>query len=1790
MSKMRKPISWLLTLAMVFTMLPMSVFAADPVPQKTVSTAEDSPVQITKTLSDDGSSITMEAYVTGDVEVSSQTKPLDIVLVLDTSGSMGDKFGTGINYYTPTNKAWKTNEIEGKYILVDGVYYRIEKEYNAWTVDYTVYYKKDGQRITIGRAGWFATAYTGTLYTADYSRMGALKNAVNNFIDSVTEKSTATAPHQISIVTFAGGANTVKGLTSVQGTGATELKNAVDALSANGATRADLGLAKAKDVLNNGRTNTSKVVVFFTDGQPTSSSGFEKSVAHGAINSSKALKDNSGTTVYTIGVMEGANPADTTKDINKYMNAVSSKYPNATSEYEEAGIFKPEKWTVTLGDPAAKDYYFTASDPDGLNDVFQTISEETGSADVPVDATSVLYDTLSEYFAFPANASSTAKVQLADYKGNGEWGTPYAADGITPVIERKTISVTGFNYAENYVWDNSEAAAKFGGKKLILTFPIEADKECAAWQAPGLYDTNSQAGLTYGEGVTTTLNDSPNMKVDTYQVTYNWGEPDTAVTSKYTKPTDTRYYIPGQSYTVDDECTNTTAVNVTDEYGNINGTYTFSGWKLNGTVVTGNQQMPDSNVELNGEWTFAEVNVPGYKVTYDWGTAPEDVYDAEKNPVDLQLPSDGGEYVKGESYPVDTKYFKDYSVYTYDDNGNKTGTYTFNGWDHSGTITVTGNVTITGSWTFVPATPTEVTVTYKVVNGTWADGSTEITVTLAPDAQLGNTIPNVDAAKPGKGCTGGAWDYIPTATTPASERTEYTYTFEKIPEWHTAYDSIRIYMDDATQADFDALEAPLSQQVRIYSDKYSELGYRLCGYMPIADYWYTTNLAINVTAADIEKIALAKDNVIGSSDMISIPIEGNDIYNVTVSEGTEWVGLLSYKYLKIEIAKNPDKVTYSVIYDRNGADRGNVPTDPNRYQSGETVNVLENTGNLAKDQAVFLGFSQTENDLITTAEQAANAGVIKSFQITGTTTLYAVWAKDEDGDGTPDYDQYRVTYKIVNGTWGDGSTEIVDYVTFKDGTAQLGATPDVTAVKPNTNYLAEGKWDVEPVEGATITGDATYTYTLKASDDIWANTYDYIRIYMDEATQADFDALEGSLSQQVRIYSEKYWLDCRYTAPMDGYWWTENSQGVTANDISSIVLAKDKLFGSSSKIEIPMAGNDLYSVSVSEGSDYYPADNCEYTYLRIDITKNVYTIHVTFQDGNGSSLGSGDCISTYPNQAVTVPDVTVPEGKELVGWKTIGTSDDNLYEGAFDFNGLKPLVGSNWTTEHESWLVFVPVFKDKEDPDAGKTLRIYWAIDNADAASWELYDGNARTETIAWADRNNTFVMPKVKVKDGYHLAGWSVSGTQGNYWDAETYEFGLKGLIVEDENGGYVSITANIVSDEEEPSTKWVSVTFDSGRHGDFGNKTEKEVRIEKGSYLKASQIPDVYPDNGYKFVGWYKNGDKSELYSDADLLKMKFNSNATFTALYKEKGGSGVDVDDEYDVIYNANFTDGGYSRRVGYDEDDKVTVSDNKWFEREGYTFIGWNTKANGNGDSYLPGDTFRMPDSDVYLYAQWQKNKPGPDETGVSDWLNAEDHIAYMTGYPDKTFGPNRNMTRAEVAQMFYALLKNQNVTVTASFSDVPANAWYAKAVNTMATLGMVTGYPDGTFHPDATITRAEFTTIALAFADGVKGAECNYYDVLQTAWFYDYIAQATEYGWIGGSGDYFRPNDMITRAEVSIIVNNMLGRSADTKYVDKHEDELVTFPDVKPSYWAYYSIMETVNGHEYTMENGQENWK
>lgn len=208
------------------------------------------------------------------------------------------------------------------------------------------------------------------------------------------------------------------------------------------------------------------------------------------------------------------------------------------------------------------------------------------------------------------------------------------------------------------------------------------------------------------------------------------------------------------------------------------------------------------------------------------------------------------------------------------------------------------------------------------------------------------------------------------------------------------------------------------------------------------------------------------------------------------------------------------------------------------------------------------------------------------------------------------------------------------------------------------------------------------------------------------------------------------------------------------------------------------------------------------------------------------------------------------------------------------------------------------------------------------------------------------------------------------------------------------------------------------------------------------------------------------------------------------------------------------------------------------------------------------------------------------------LNRTDHFAFLVGYTDGTFGPERNMTRAEVTTMFARLLTEQieaDKTYSNTFSDVPKGYWAANYIGYMQQFGVITGYSDGSFRPDAPVTRAEFAAIASRFEKLTEGSK-SFTDVPDTYWAARYINFAATRGWVTGYSDgTFKPEDPITRAEVAAVTCRLLERSADQSYIRSHLKELRTFADMTESHWAYWYAMEAANGHDYTKSGGSENW-
>ena len=286
---------------------------------------------------------------------------------------------------------------------------------------------------------------------------------------------------------------------------------------------------------------------------------------------------------------------------------------------------------------------------------------------------------------------------------------------------------------------------------------------------------------------------------------------------------------------------------------------------------------------------------------------------------------------------------------------------------------------------------------------------------------------------------------------------------------------------------------------------------------------------------------------------------------------------------------------------------------------------------------------------------------------------------------------------------------------------------------------------------------------------------------------------------------------------------------------------------------------------------------------------------------------------------------------------------------------------------------------------------------------------------------------------------------------------------------------------------------------------------------------------------------------------------------------------------------------------------TPLEGTWYAKEDYTMpvrqiIGssmYPADPFVNDEAYETQDTEKVANplthAVIHLYTKekYVPEQPTTDYLIPGFWLNTNDHYSYLIGYSDGTVRPNGKITRAEVATIFFRLLDDDTRAKYWSsennFSDVSADKWYNNAVSTLSNMGVIGGYADGTFRPDAPISRAEFAKIAVSFTQNNGSAVYNYFtDVKTTDWFAPYVTAAKDAGLIEGYSDgSFKPESKITRAEACAIVNRTLGRKPSKAHM-KISDR-IDWPDVQTTDWFYEAIMEATNSHTYQMGKRVETW-
>lgn len=468
----------------------------------------------TATANDDGTyNITLEAYTTGSVSTTESTKPTDIVLVLDKSGSMSNNMTS----YTYTER-YNLDRSSSYYVKSNGGFVEVDwcSDCRAWTNGCY----DSGFIFTSHHAGSKFVPMTSASDAASghvqfYSRgnattvrrLTALKNAVNNFTNSVAEKAKGAdgilgtdddINFRIAVVSFADRAsNLTNGLVNMDDrNGVSTVNRAVNGINASGNTYPANGLNTANSIFSANSVDLSqrnRVVVLFTDGYPAEggTDNINYGLCDSAIASAYTSKNTYGATVYTVGIFAGADPESdintnfeygnrydstlNTKQLvaaNRYMQYTSSNYPNAQS-------------LKNGGDMVRDGYYLSASDSDTLNTIFQKISEQFSESDISLGSQTVIKDTVTKYFDMPTDAS---KVSVKSYDCTGvvsgkptwsETGT-VINNAVTLDQTDNSVNVTGFDFNANYVTEkgrdetNPKKEGTFHGRKLVIEFTVTA--------------------------------------------------------------------------------------------------------------------------------------------------------------------------------------------------------------------------------------------------------------------------------------------------------------------------------------------------------------------------------------------------------------------------------------------------------------------------------------------------------------------------------------------------------------------------------------------------------------------------------------------------------------------------------------------------------------------------------------------------------------------------------------------------------------------------------------------------------------------------------------------------------------------------------------------------------------------------------------------------------------------------------------------------------------------------------------------------------------------------------------------------------------------------------------------------------------------------------------------------------------------------------------------------------------------------------------------------------------------
>lgn len=702
--------------------------------------------------------------------------------------------------------------------------------------------------------------------------------------------------------------------------------------------------------------------------------------------------------------------------------------------------------------------------------------------------------------------------------------------------------------------------------------------------------------------------------------------------------------------------------------------------------------------------------------------------------------------------------------------------------------------------------------------------------------------------------------------------------------------------------------------------------------------------------------------------------------------------------------------------------------------------------------------------------------------LTANTDLYGRWTRL----GTK-----TVTFKVKNGKWSDNTAEDKTVpVELRNGLGTLSEGDVPTGMTPDNDHKAPGAWDSHPntnTDGISETENYVYTYTFPQLNSStvtyhWLSTENPASAVLPkQATVTENTSYPVETVPDIKGWTFSGWYD---------------NEACEGKRVDKEINIKDQ--------NIDLYGKWTHNpCTVKFRADY------EGIPARGDLDADGKT-ELTYTVPYGSTLRK---------ERISLP---TPVPGEATYYFFKDWDLDNLFY--TDPDVLNMPVRSN--------LTFVAQ---------------WWPIVTFDANGGAWSSG----ETMHYVKITDKVAAESTPVRNGYTFLGWYTDdGNRANF---------------EDTVNGPTTLYAHWAKNAA-VTFRIVNGTWSGGAAED---KTVTVVLYPQADgtasgTLDASYVPQIMlPAPGYENIagGWEQtpNTDPNGITGDVTYV-YRFGSTG---------GGSSSGHSTRYTLHYESNGGTAYKDERCS--SGTKVTLD--KTPTRESYTFTGWYADK-----ALTQKITSVTMNSDKTVYAGWEA-------TGVPDKLNGDDHFAYVVGYSDSTVRPSANISRAETATIFFRLLKSDirdgNLTADNEFSDVSDGQWHNKAISTMAKLGIVKGRRADRFDPDASITRAEFAAICACFNTKPVENSSSFSDI-SGHWAENEIERAAAFGWISGYPDgTFRPDARITRAEAMTMINRVLCRMPQSE--SDLLDSMVTWPDNKPSDWHYLAVQEATNSHDFNRQ-------